>query len=306
MAEEKLSDSYHRARRMFALLCGILIIWEYIGIEVGGKPTDPGQSGDSTTVIGPVIVDSNVAVDSVGDTIGRLVDISDSVRDSLGDDTTGILEHPPSAASSAEGTVGETGGASGTMPLVGIPVTFRNPEVIPTVIFILVLYFGFRFTIEWRQCPESIRDHRTTKVDAGVAYAIGFAAFVLFTVQRITEFRLAEFFGAEGMRFFAVGLAIAGVIGIIILNLIDDGRIKRLTGYIITLAISFAAYGMIAIVGDRGPSSIPDWVASAGGIVMGLLLTVTLDSQTPRIFKIVKLVRRTGDKADVEQAGNQK
>lgn len=182
MPEQRLSDSYHRARRMFALLCGILIAWEYIGIRIGGDAINNNQS------------------------------------------VTGIA------------------------PGIGLPVTIRNPEIIPTIIFILVLYFSFRFTIEWRRSPTEIRNHLTSIIDAVVAYLIGFVAVNIFAVQRITQIRFANVLNTYSAVGAFIGFSTVTVIRIIVIYLIRPKKKIPLLPTLIAIPLSFVLMVVIFII----------------------------------------------------------
>ena len=199
MPEQQMSESYHRARRMFALLSGILIAWEYIGINIGGDRVNNHQS------------------------------------------VTGIT------------------------PGIGLPVTIRNPEIIPTIIFILVLYFSFRFTIEWTHSPIKIRHHLTSLIDVVVAYLIGLAAVILFAVQRMTQVRLADFFGIQA----AIGASI-GFFAVIVLivfrhALIPEKKINPIIEVIVTAVLSIVL--MVVLFGLLTPIPILLRASLAGSIL---------------------------------------
>jgi hypothetical protein len=109
------------------------------------------------------------------------------------------------------------------LPVVDTPVQFESPEVIPTLILVLVLYFAFRFGIEWSRCPESERQKRASFLDAVVAYVIGGAATVLFMVQQATEFRLASVFTPM--------TAVGGVAGLMLLLFLFVSSINLLASW---------------------------------------------------------------------------
>lgn len=138
-----MTEAYHRARRLFALFSGILIVWEYIGVEVADKTT---------------------------------------------------------------------GAATAKVPVADTAVTLRNPEVIPLIIFILVLYFAFRFSVEWVRCPRNVRYQKVSIVDGVFAYLVGLSAIVLFGLQRISEFRLAESTTPTGLIFVFTGGVTSGLL----------------------------------------------------------------------------------------------
>ena len=86
-----LTDGYHKARRSLALTSGVFIVWEILGIEIGGQAKIPGAD---------------------------------------------------------------------------IPVILKNPRIVPTLIFVLVLYFAARTMIEWYQCDPNRRRHPASRIYA--------------------------------------------------------------------------------------------------------------------------------------------
>ena len=87
----------------------------------------------------------------------------------------------------------QTGGPVTTkLPITETVVTIKNAEVIPVVVVILTIYFGFRLAIEWLQCDAQARTTLASKTDLQVAYFLASAAVLLFVLQRTTELRLAD------------------------------------------------------------------------------------------------------------------
>lgn len=83
-------------------------------------------------------------------------------------------------------------GSAVTGKLFGdIEVTIRNPEVLPVVIVVLVLYFAFRLSIEWNQCPPGRKALPASNIDLYVSYTIAMMAIVLFAMQQAFGFRVA-------------------------------------------------------------------------------------------------------------------
>ena len=75
---------------------------------------------------------------------------------------------------------------------VDVMATIDHPEIIPFVIFLLVLYFALRFTIEWQQCPKPQRHQNAMVADVVVTYLVGLAATIVYSLQKLSTFRLTE------------------------------------------------------------------------------------------------------------------
>jgi hypothetical protein len=71
-------------------------------------------------------------------------------------------------------------------------VELLTPEAAPLVLIVMVLYSGYRTSIEWYQCDERRRELRVSKIDFRVAHIIGIASLALFAIQRLLKVQLAE------------------------------------------------------------------------------------------------------------------
>jgi hypothetical protein len=88
----------------------------------------------------------------------------------------------------------QTGGpVTAKLPITETVVTIQNAEVIPVVVMILTIYFGFRLAIEWFQCDAQARTTLASKTDLRIAYFLASAAVLLIVLQRTTDLRLADF-----------------------------------------------------------------------------------------------------------------
>ena len=97
-------------------------------------------------------------------------------------------------------------GSSVKLPPVGTDINIHNPEIVPSLIFIMVLYFAFRYTVEWWLIPLNERLLVPLVVDRIVTYLVGLASIVVYVFQRTSEFRLAEHLSPEAVM--AVGITL--------------------------------------------------------------------------------------------------
>jgi lipid-A-disaccharide synthase-like uncharacterized protein len=79
-------------------------------------------------------------------------------------------------------------------PFENIKVTILNPEALPVILFLLVLYFAFRVTVEWFQCNSYRRSFLASLVDFWAAHILGIAATLIYSIQQAARFRIADFF----------------------------------------------------------------------------------------------------------------
>jgi len=113
-----LTEAYQKARRNLTFASGILLAWEYVGVEIG--------------------------------------------------------------KSSAE------------LPVAKTPVNLQNPEVLPQVICLIVLYFASRVGIEWCQCDPERRTKRASKLDLSIASLLAAMAISLYIFQTLYNIRVAS------------------------------------------------------------------------------------------------------------------
>ena len=111
-----LTEHYHKARKLYALASGILLLWELVGIEL--EPT----------------------------------------------------------------------------PIESLKVKLLSPEAVPVILFSLVIYFAFRFIIEWSQCDSYRRQFLASRVDYYAAHVVGFAALSIYAFQEASTFRFYDYF----------------------------------------------------------------------------------------------------------------
>lgn len=94
------------------------------------------------------------------------------------------------------------------MPLFDVKVRLENPEVIPVIIVLLVLYFSFRITIEWKQSDINRRAEMAPRVDLVTSYFLAFVSLALFIFQQLFAFRLADFLTPIAFLFVFSGFII--------------------------------------------------------------------------------------------------
>ena len=80
----------------------------------------------------------------------------------------------------------------GPSPFESLRITLKSPEAVPYVIVALVVYFGFRITVEWFQSDSRRRAAPASKIDFAVAHLIGICSLTLFAIQTALRFQLAN------------------------------------------------------------------------------------------------------------------
>jgi cation transport ATPase len=77
-------------------------------------------------------------------------------------------------------------------PLENLHVTLQSPQAIPYVLIALVAYFAFRITVEWYQTDQRRRQLLASKFDFWVAHAIAVTSLLLYGIQALLQFQLAN------------------------------------------------------------------------------------------------------------------
>jgi hypothetical protein len=71
-------------------------------------------------------------------------------------------------------------------------VKFQSPHAVPLILLVMIVYFGYRLTVEWMQCDEERRSHRAANVDFVVAHTIAGLALLIFLIQYLLHIRIAD------------------------------------------------------------------------------------------------------------------
>jgi hypothetical protein len=74
----------------------------------------------------------------------------------------------------------------------GTKITIEDGEAIPYVLFILIVYFIYRVTIEWLQSDELRRTLKQSKVDFITTMIIPVLSMAIYSIQRWLDFSIFE------------------------------------------------------------------------------------------------------------------
>jgi len=70
--------------------------------------------------------------------------------------------------------------------------SLKSPQAVPWVLVLLVLYFLFKFNVEWHQCSRARRKLRAALFDFWAAWAIACTALLLFCLQSLSKAQFAD------------------------------------------------------------------------------------------------------------------
>jgi uncharacterized membrane protein len=88
----------------------------------------------------------------------------------------------------------------GSWQLLGITVetkdkwgiTLKSPSAVPLILFALVVYFGYKVTIEWLQCDERRRKNPAALLDFRIAHIIAVVSISISLVQYVLQRQLLD------------------------------------------------------------------------------------------------------------------
>jgi hypothetical protein len=105
----------------------------------------------------------------------------------------------------------------------------KSPQAVPWVLLILVAYFLFKLSIEWRQCSSARRAVREARIDYVSAWGVALIACVLYAGQALSRVQLADFVlrhRRESVIFF-MGLVVGSTLSRIVSILFPYWRENR-------------------------------------------------------------------------------
>jgi len=77
-------------------------------------------------------------------------------------------------------------------PIENVKVTLKSPQAAPYVLIALIIYFGFRMTIEWYQNDSRRRMRPASRIDFAVAHLIAITALALYAFQTLSKIQIAN------------------------------------------------------------------------------------------------------------------
>src|SRR5437588_5845111 len=77
-------------------------------------------------------------------------------------------------------------------PVENVKVTLKSPQAAPYVLIVLILYFGFRTTIEWYQNDSRRRRLLASRIDFTVSHLIAITALALYGFQTLSKIQIAN------------------------------------------------------------------------------------------------------------------
>tara|TARA_R110002126_G_scaffold25171_16_gene86459 strand:- start:2211 stop:2981 length:771 start_codon:yes stop_codon:yes gene_type:complete len=85
--------------------------------------------------------------------------------------------------------------ADATIPGTNLKATILNPEAIPFVVFLLVMFFGFRWLVEFFQNNVGRRKTRPSVFDFWASAILSIFAIAVYLIQQLSDVRIADNIG---------------------------------------------------------------------------------------------------------------
>jgi hypothetical protein len=119
--------------------------------------------------------------------------------------------------------------------------SLKSPQAVPWVLVILVLYFLFKFNVEWHQCNEARRKLTAALFDFWAAWIIACTALLLFCVQTLSQVQFADSLNSRRV----LALVTALVFSLVTLKAFNHHHAHRyrqtLVHFVVALATGSAA-----------------------------------------------------------------
>lgn len=124
-------------------------------------------------------------------------------------------------------------------------IELKSPKAVPLILFTLVIYSGYKMTIEWMQCHPERRQHTAAKWDYRIAHGLAFVAIAISLIQYLLLIQVADIPGRHRLIFPAIVLLAIWASGLI--AMIGSGPRSSFTSRVLWLIPFFAVYSCVLI-----------------------------------------------------------
>lgn len=173
----------------------------------------------------------------------------------------------------------EAGGNIGT-----IITAIKSPQAVPWTLLILVVYFLFRFTVEWNQSSASRRLVRWAKIDYAVSWILSLAAFALYIGQTASQSQFADLLKESSRRWsLLLGIAVGCAINTVAVSLWRFGSLRR--SRVLIMRFGLAAVCLVSIIASLEAVTTQHLWFVLIGFASGLILStpITLGMEVVRM-----------------------
>lgn len=147
-------------------------------------------------------------------------------------------------------------------------IELKSPNAVPLILFTLVIYSGYKMTIEWLQCEA--KENRVAKLDYLIAHSIAVSAILISVMQYLAKIQIVDFLSGpiEQILFFGIVVSVAICVGGI-RAWKNFGWLKRI---MTILSIPSGVYVVMALLGAV-PGQRRYWTALAA-VALGSILAL--------------------------------
>jgi hypothetical protein len=158
-------------------------------------------------------------------------------------------------------------------PIENLKLTLKSPQAAPYVLIVLIIYFGFRVTIEWYQTDIRRRNLPASRIDFVAAHAIAVAALALYGFQTLAKVQVANTVAPNRVGFSLVCLLVGQTLGGLVTyrDRLRHWRENKLFAGFILFSPPFAL-GALAFSLARTRLDLSLLVGSALGLLSGFFL----------------------------------
>lgn len=161
----------------------------------------------------------------------------------------------------------------GQTPFENFKLTLKSPQAGPYVLIVLIIYFGFRTTIEWYQADPRRRALLASRVDFTAAHIIAAAALMLYGIQTLAKVQIANTFSADRVVSFSSGMVIAQLVLMIFVggNIWSAWKRDRFSGLfrLVILVFGLGVAGLTVLRAEK--KGFEAWLFTAAGVSIGLV-----------------------------------
>lgn len=136
-------------------------------------------------------------------------------------------------------------------------ISVKSPSAVPVILFVLLVYFGYKVTIEWIQCDSGRKMHPAALLDFRIAHVIAVVAVLIAIIQYVLQRQLFDVIASHVPRWILI----------VVLTGFVFGGVTTTIGYGVLLLLKHRSY--VAKYYSR-------WGVIALGVVLCAVSTATL------------------------------
>ncbi len=132
----------------------------------------------------------------------------------------------------------------GTKPFSSIDIELLAPSAIPVILILLVIYYGFRYIIEWRQTNYDRREFTISKLDFALSHTLALLTIAVFIYQQLSDSLVFD--SDSAIKTFIFSIIKITIIEIVFMSVVITDSyfkfLKKISQDILILFISIILY----------------------------------------------------------------